>query len=129
MTSALFSLVNATAKFVVAGQGVTTDPETGNVLPVQETMEYKLFLKATAVDPTVYPGVDADVTIYEGYVVDPTQLDARIGVGSTGKLTFGTAQPVPFEVLRGRMGYGDKGVLGERLSETLGTKIALMAQG
>ena len=128
MTSALFALVNATADFTVAGQGVITDPDTGNVMPVETTLSYKLFLKAVDVDPTAFPGVDYNGTVYEGYVVDPTDLDARIAVGSTGLLTFGTAQPVRFEVVKARMGYGDTGALGGVLSSALGTKIRLLTQ-
>lgn len=128
MTSALFALVNATADFTVAGQGVTTDPETGNVMPVETTLSYKLFLKAVDVDPTAFPGVDYNGTVYEGYVVEPTDLDARIAVGSTGSLTFGTAQPVRFEVLKARMGYGDTGTLAATLTGALGTRIRLLTQ-
>jgi hypothetical protein len=127
-TSALFALVNASVDFNVAGAGVTTDPDTGNVYPAWETATHKAFLKAVNVDPTTYPGINVNALIYEGYVVDPQELDARVKVGSTGTLTFGTAQPVEFEVLRARIGYGDLGALGSRLSESLGTKVTLLAR-
>jgi hypothetical protein len=128
MASALIALANATAAFTVAGQGVTTDPDTGNVMPVEATLSYQLFLKAVDVDPTAFPGVDYNGTVYEGYAVEPTDLDARIAVGSTGLLTFGTAQPVRFEVVKARMGYGDVGALGATLAGALGTRLRLLTQ-
>jgi len=42
-------------------------------------------------------------------------------------LTFGSAAPVECRVLRARIGYGDQGALGARLSEALGTKITLLS--
>lgn len=126
-TSALFPLVNAVADFTVASNRIVTDPETGNVSPGDETLTYKCFLKAVNVDPEVYPGVNVNSLIYEGYVVDPQALDSRIKVGTRGSLAFGSADGVAFQVLRARLGYGDEGALGGRLSEVLGTKITLMA--
>jgi hypothetical protein len=126
-TSALFALVNATVEFHVAGAGLVTDPETGNVSPTTEGLTYKAFLKAVNVDPTVYPGVDVNGVVYEGYVVDPQALDAKVQVGSTGTLTFGGAGAVECRVIRARIGYGDQGALGARLSEALGTKITLLS--
>ena len=126
-TSALFALVNATVEFHVAGAGLVTDPETGNVSPTTEGLTYKAFLKAVNVDPTVYPGVDVNGVVYEGYVVDPQALDAKVQVGSTGTLTFGGAASVECRVIRARIGYGDQGALGARLSEALGTKITLLS--
>lgn len=125
-TSALFALVNATVKFRVAGAGVVTDPETGNVSPTVELQTHKAFLKAVNVDPTIYPGVDVDGIVYEGYVVDPQVLDPKVQVGSTGTLAFGSAGEVEFKVLRARIGYGDQGALGARLSDALGTKVTLL---
>ncbi len=127
-TSALFSLVNASVSFRVAGEGVVTDQETGNVLPTTETLTYKAFLKAVQVDPAVYPGINATGTVYEGYVVDPQMLDPRVGVASRGTVTFGTGVAKEFEVLRARMGYGDTGALGGVLVDALGTKVTLLAQ-
>lgn len=127
-TSALISLANASVTFVVAGSGTRTDPVTGNVLPATRTLTYKAFLKATQVDPAVFPGVDATALLYEGYVVEPQALDDRITVGSTGTMTFGTSSSKDFEVLRARLGYGDLGTLGAQLSSALGTKITLLVQ-
>jgi len=126
-TSALFALVNATVDFHVAGAGLMTDPETGNVSPTVEDLTYKAFLRAINVDPTVYPGVDVNGVVYEGYVVDPQALDAKVQVGSTGVLTFGSGEPVECRVLRARIGYGDQGALGARLSEALGTRVTLLS--
>ena len=128
-TSALLPLANATVSFRVAGDGVLTDPDTGNVYPAWTEIQYSAFLKAVNVDPAVYPGVDATGLVYEGYVVSPQNLDARVGIGSTGTLSFGTAQSVEFEVLRSRLGYGDQGALGTPLSTLLGTKITLLSKG
>lgn len=127
-TSALIGLFNASVTFEVAGQGLETDSVTGNVRPVTDTLLYKAFLKASKVDPAVFPGVDATGTIYEGYVIDPQELDARVGGGSIGTITFGSAAAKPFEVLKARMGYGDQGTLGAVLSTALGTKITLLVQ-
>ena len=127
-TSSLFALINATVKFRVAGAGVVTDPDTGNVSPTLELQTHKAFLKAVNVDPTTYPGINVNALIYEGYVVDPQALDARVRVGSTGQLTFGSTEPVQFEVLRARIGYGYLGALGSRLSESLGTKVTMLAR-
>lgn len=128
MTSALFALANATAYFTVAGQGLITDPDTGNVSPTQEALEYRLFLKAVDVDPTLFPGVDFNGTVFDGYIVDPTDLDPRVGVGTQGTLSFGTASQVAFQVLKARMGYGDQGTLGANLTSSLGTRIRLLAE-
>lgn len=135
--SALLPLANAFVTFEVAGAGVVTDPTTGNVLPDVTNLGYTAFLKAVNVDPVVFPGVDAGGVVYEGYVVKPEEgvvagvgdmLDSRVGVGTQGRLRFGTAAAVEFEVLRARLGYGDTGVLGAQLSALLGTKITLLAQ-
>ena len=128
MASALSSVQNAVVTFEVAGVGIVTDPATGNVSPSIKTLAYDAFLKAVSVDPQVYPGINVDATIFEGYVIKPLELDDRIGVGTQGSLTFGTALPVQFEVVRARLGYGNTGALGERLSSILGTRITLWAR-
>jgi len=128
MASALLALANATATFTVAGQGVTTDPETGNVVPVEAALGYRLFLKAVDVDPEVLPGVDYNATVFEGYVVEPAALDARVGIGTKGVLSFGGASALGFQVLKARMGYGTEGALGGTLSTALGTRIRLLAE-
>ena len=127
-TSALFALVNANVEFAVAGAGVVTDPDTGNVSPTTELLSYKAFLKATNFDPTIYPGVDVTGVVYEGYVVDPQVLDSKVVAGTAGMLKFGSAEKVEFQVLRARIGYGDMGAIGDRLTQSLGTKITLMAR-
>jgi hypothetical protein len=128
-TSALISLANASVRFQVAGAGVVTDPETGNVTPTTAVVTCKAFLKAVNVDPVVYPGVDVTAVVYEGYVVEPMALDPKVGAGTTGELNFGSGGAQQFEVLRARMGYGDQGALGAPLSGVLGTKVTLLAQG
>lgn len=127
-TSALQGLANATVTFDVAGQGVITDPETGNVYAANSQVSHTAFLKAANVDPALFPGVDANGIVYEGYVINPQVLSSKVGIGSTGTLTFGSRGPVAFEVIRSRLGYSDTGVLGSTLTDVLGTKITLLAR-
>lgn len=128
MTSALVSLANATVAFTVPGVGVTTDPDTGNVAPVQQTLNVAMFLKMERVEAASYPGVDAGATVYEGYAVDPGQLDAAIVKGSVGQLVFSGQPPVRCVVQELRMDYGTLGVLGAVLSGALGDRIRLVAK-
>lgn len=125
--SALLPLANATITFQVAGLGVITDPQTGNVSPQIATVAYIAFLKAVNVDPVIYPGINADGILYEGYLVKPVALDQRIDVGTTGTLNFGSTQELDCEVVRARLGYGDTGAIGAQLSSILGAKITLVA--
>jgi hypothetical protein len=127
-TSALQALANATVAFEIAGAGVVTDPDTGNVYAAKSEVSYTAFLKAVNVDPALFPGVDANGIIYEGYVINPQSLSSKVGIGSTGTLTFGSGQPVGFEMVRSRLGYGDTGTLGSILTNALGTKITLLAK-
>lgn len=128
MASALTAVKNAVVTFQVAGVGTVTDPATGNVSPSSKSLSYDAFLKAVSVDPQVYPGVNVDAILYEGYVIKPLELDDRIAVGTEGTLLFGTAPAVEFEVVRARLGYGNTGALGERLATILGTRITLWAR-
>ena len=128
MASALTAVKNAVVTFSVAGAGTTTDPATGNVSPSIKSLKYDAFLKAVSVDPQVYPGINVDAILYEGYVIKPLELDARVSVGTEGTLLFGNAPAVEFQVVRARLGYGDHGALGERLSTVLGTRVTLWAQ-
>lgn len=128
MASALRSLANATATFHVATTGVVTDAETGNVMPLTEEVSVELFVKAERSSFTDYPGVDVVETVYEGYAVEPTALDARIVVGTKAALTFGEEAPVDCEVQQLRMPYGTTGVLGATLAQVLGQKVMLVAK-
>lgn len=129
MASALSALANATATFSVAGVGVVTDPETGNVAPAQATVTVGLFLRAETVEIMRYPGVDQLDTLYEGYAVDPMALDPRIQVGTQGTLTFAGEGPVSCEVKAPRLPYGNSGLLGATLAAVLGEKIQLTSRG
>lgn len=129
MASAFQALQNATATFVVAGQGVVTDPATGNVKPVEMEIAVDLWLKANRVTMAGYPGVEIVDTIYDGYAVDPAELDQRVGVGTKGVLEFGGEDGVECEVTAVRVPYGKTGVLGEVLEAALGTPVQLIARG
>ena len=48
MVSALSALENSVAVFEVPTAGVQEDPETGNVVPVNETLTYRLYLRRGA---------------------------------------------------------------------------------
>lgn len=80
MASALTALANATAVFDVAGVGVLTDPDTGNVTPAKSSVTVTFFLKADSVETIRYPGVDQLDTLYEGYAL--SALDSRITPGT-----------------------------------------------
>lgn len=127
MASALSALANATAVFHVAGTGVVTDPETGNVSPAGATVTASLFLKAERVEVLRYPGVDTAETLYEGYAIDA--LDSRIVVGTTGTLTFAGEEAVDCEVKAVRLPYGNTGLLGSTLNSVLGEKLQLVSRG
>ena len=129
MTSAIGALANASATLDVAGTGVVTDPDTGNVTPAGASVTVALFLKAETVETLRYPGVDQLDTLYEGYAVDPTALDTRIQVGTQGTLTFAGEEAVRCEVKALRLPYGNTGLLGETLSTVLGEKIQLISRG
>ena len=48
MVSALLSLENSVAVFEVPTADVQEDPETGNIVPVNETLSYRLYLRRGA---------------------------------------------------------------------------------
>jgi hypothetical protein len=127
MATALSALANATATFQVAGTGVVTDPATGNVLAVTQTVTVPLFLKGERVQVTPFPGVDAADAVYEGYATEA--LDARVLVGSKGTLVFGSADATECEVLALRLPYGDSGLIGPVLNRALGERIVLVVRG
>lgn len=129
MASALSDLANATATFEVAGTGVVTDPDTGNVSPAEATVTVELFLRAETIEITRYPGVDQLDTLYEGYAVVPMTFDSRVQVGSQGTLTFAGEAPVRCEVKALRLPYGNTGLLGATLAAVLGEKIQLISRG
>mgnify|MGYP006273426981 CR=1 FL=1 len=128
MASALSALANATATFEVAGTGVVTDPDTGNVTPAGATVTVQLFLRAETVTMLRYPGIDQVTTVFDGYAVDPTALDARIVVGTVGILNFADEGAVPCMVKELRLPYGNTGLIGQTLATVLGEHIRLVSE-
>jgi len=126
MASALSALANAAATFKVAGTGVVTDPDTGNVSPAEATVAVELFLRAERVETITYPGIDQTSTIYDGYAL--AALDSRIVIGTQGTLTFAGEDPVPFEVKALRLSYGGEGLIGETLAAVLGERVQLISR-
>lgn len=125
MASALAALANATATFQVAGTGVMTDPETGNVVPVPSSVAVSLFLKADPREARQFPGVNVIETVYSGYAVNPANLDAKIRTGTQGTVTFSNGDAVDCEVVSVRAPYGNQGIIGEVLCSALGDSIVL----
>ena len=130
MASALSALSNASVTFQVPGTGVTTDPDTGNVVPAQATVTASFFLRLDSVDTVSsrldYPGIDQAESLYVGYAM--STLDSRIGVGTTGTLTFAGETPVACEVVSIRAPYGKTGLLGETLATVLGEQVRLLSR-
>lgn len=125
MTSALADLANATATFSVATVGTTTDPNTGNVLPVTEAVTVSFYLRQGGTTSTDLPGVDADIEVFEGYAVSPQALDARIKPGTTGTLSFAGQSGADCQVISSRFPYGSTGTIGSTLQQVLGDKIRI----
>lgn len=125
MTSALAALANATATFKLATVGTTTDPDTGNVLPVTENVTVSLYLRQGSRSGSGFPGVDTDTISFEGYAISPQALDARIRPGVVGTLAFAGQAAIRCEVLQERYPYGSTGLLGSTLQNILGDKIRL----
>lgn len=127
MASALSALANATATFEVAGTGVVTDPDTGNVSPAGATVTVALFLRAERIETITYPGIDQTSTIYDGYALAP--LDSRIVIGTQGRITFAGEEAAACEVKALRLSYGGEGLIGETLAAVLGERIQLISRG
>ena len=128
MASALSALANATATFQVPTTGVRTDPATGNVLPATKNVTISLYLKADQASQRLFPGVDVQDTIYEGYAVGPTAFDVGVVVGTTGTLNFAGEGSLECEVIALRYNYGKTGLLAEVLNNTLGEKVRLLTR-
>lgn len=138
MVSTLSSLENSMAVFEVPTAEIQEDPETGNIIPVNETLTYRLYLRRGAsTSPGAMsgsnsyarelPGVDAEVAAYEGYCIAPTQLDTRIRAGTRATLTFAGEPPHECTVQDCRFVYGSTGLLGDTLMNVLGHKVRLIA--
>lgn len=125
MTSALTSLANATAVFLLPTVGTVTDPDTGNIVPASESVSVTLYLRQGNTNGSDLPGVDANVEVFEGYAVSPQALDARIKPGITGTLNFAGQGAVACEVINTRFPYGSTGTIGATLQQVLGDKIRI----
>lgn len=126
MGSALQALVNSTVTFSVPSVGVTTEAETGNVVPVQGTLEVDCYLKAVDVRSTALPGVDTGATVYEGYALEA--LGVGVVKGSKALLVFAGQPAVECEVVGVREPYGSTGLLGSVLGQALGERIRLVTR-
>ena len=131
MSSALSALENSVAVFEVPTADVQEDPETGNVIPVNETLSYRLYLRRGSSGAprsmqgnknqiSELPGIDVESAAYEGYCISPTQLDSRIRAGTRATLTFAGEPPHECTVQDCRFVYGSTGLLGETLMNVLG---------
>ena len=138
MVSALSALENSVAVFEVPTAAVQEDPETGNIVPVNETLSYRLYLRRGAsTSPGAMsgsnsyarelPGIDQEVAAYEGYCITPTQLDTRIRAGTKALLTFAGEPPHECTVQDCRFVYGSTGLLGDTLMNVLGHKVRLIS--
>lgn len=126
MASALAALANASVSLTVPTSGTTTDADTGNIVPVTETLTYSVFLRSAAPAVDELPGINAETTVYEGYCVSPQVLNSRVVVGTTGTLNFSGQGSWVCQVLRARHEYGTTGVIGETLQGALGDRIRLV---
>lgn len=126
MASALTALANATVTLSVPGTGVVTDPDTGNVRVLEESVTFSCYLKADRMRGFEFPGVEVMQTTFDGYAI--TTLDARVKVGTTGVVLFGDDEVMKCEVTGLRMPFGTKGVLGSTLTSALGERIQLIAR-
>lgn len=132
MASALSTLKNAVVAFEVPTDAVMEDPETGNIVPVNETITVELFLRrGSSVDSRFrtgdreMPGVDIEGDLYSGYCVTPTSLDNRIRPGTPGMLDFAGEPIKEILVIDARYQYGSTGLLGKTLMDVLGHQIRL----
>jgi hypothetical protein len=123
----LAALQNAVLSFVVPAEGTTTDPDTGNVRANTETVAAGAFLKGESVAEATYPGVNVITVLYEGYVTTGA-LDSRVEVGTLGTVAFAGQAARECEVLEVRLPYGETGLLGSVLSQSLGVRLRLASR-
>jgi hypothetical protein len=123
----LAALQNAVLSFVVPADGTTVDPDTGNVRANTETVAAGAFLKGESVAEATYPGVNVITVLYEGYVTTGA-LDSRVEVGTLGTVAFAGQAARECEVLEVRLPYGETGLLGSVLSQSLGVRLRLASR-
>lgn len=126
MSSALIALANATAVFTVPTIGVTTDPATGNVIPVTETVTVSLYLERSTFNRNDLPGVDVDGDVLAGWAVNPAAVDARVKRGIRGTLQWSgeASQPCVVSEIGGNFGY--EGLIGGTLRTVLGDELRII---
>jgi hypothetical protein len=125
VASALSTLKNAVVAFEVPTDQVMEDPETGNIVPVNETITVELFLRRGLVNDREMPGIDIEGDQFSGYCVSPTTLDNRVRPGTTGMLDFAGEPRKEITVQDARFMYGSTGLLGKTLMDVLGHQIRL----
>ena len=125
MASALSTLKNAVVAFEVPTDQVMEDPETGNIVPVNETITVELLLRRGLVNDREMPGIDIEGDQFSGYCVSPTTLDNRVRPGTTGMLDFAGEPSKEITVQDARFMYGSTGLLGKTLMDVLGHQIRL----
>lgn len=125
VASALSTLKNAVVAFEVPTDAVMEDPETGNIVPVNETITVDLFLRRGLVNDREMPGIDIEGDQFSGYCVSPTTLDNRVRPGTTGMLDFAGEPRKEITVQDARFMYGSTGLLGKTLMDVLGHQIRL----
>lgn len=131
MASALQALSNATAIFSLPAAGTVTDAR-GNVIPATETVTVTLYLRQGGiafeggVSDTDLPGIEAETQTFEGYAVNPQELDPRIIRGTVGTLSLSGDTPRRCEVADVGYPYGTAGLIGETVLSVLGTKIRIL---
>lgn len=126
MASALTALANATATLNLPTVGTTTDPTTGNIRANTETVTISLYLRQGTVSATDLPGINIEGEAFDGYVLNPVALDARVQTGTLGTLTFAGDAAMPCEVVEARTPFGTTGLLGSTLQSVLGDRIRLI---
>lgn len=126
MASALTALANATITLAVPGTGVVTDPDTGNVRVLEDSVTFSCYLKADRMRGFEFPGVEVLQTTFDGYALDA--VDSRVKVGTEGTILFGNDEVMKCEVTGLRMPFGETGLLGSTLTSALGTRIQLIAR-
>lgn len=99
----LFSFIsNATITLTLPSAGVVVDPETGNVLPVATTAEYRVYTKVDTDAQIDYEvGVNTFTQAYMGYLADLDPLKqswpSSVRIGTVASMLF-DMDAEPYEV-------------------------------
>lgn len=128
MASVYALLANAQLTLQLPTTGVRSNPYTGNVEPVMEPYVIGMYLKALDIGINPFPGVETIGTVYEGYCVEPSELDSRVTVGTKGVLVFAGEEDQDCEMLEIRMPYGKTGLLAGVLNQVRGEKVRLIGR-